>query len=149
MWRHLADMQIRLKGKNIFANYQNKYEQYIYLYFFVLSFLGYSYFFVLSFLGFSHVSSLVVHRRRVHEQVKPFLCSQCPRSFYTSTSLKSHSTVHSTAKRYRCKVHTSYFKAPIGHICDFSSLRRLFCEKMAHVSDWKIFCYTILCTFCM
>ena len=56
------------------------------------------------FSGFSHVSSLVVHRRRVHEQVKPFLCSKCPRAFYSSTSLKSHFSVHSTAKRYRCKV---------------------------------------------
>ena len=26
-WRHLSDMQIRLKGKNIYANHQNKYEQ--------------------------------------------------------------------------------------------------------------------------
>lgn len=45
--------------------------------------------------------------QQIHEGIKKFLCSNCPKSFLRSNQLKSHQKVHTGERPYECKVISS------------------------------------------
>ena len=50
-----------------------------------------------------------LHVRR-HEAVKPYVCSECPKRFCTSTELRYHRPVHSEYKQFSCSLCNRLFK---------------------------------------
>lgn len=54
---------------------------------------------------FAQHSTLLVHKKGVHQRVRPFECAQCGKCFIQNSELKKHSVTH-TGKR-QCMAHTS------------------------------------------
>ena len=50
---------------------------------------------------------LIWHIRR-HEDVKPYVCSECPKCFCSASNLKSHKLRHSDVKHFSCGKSVSY-----------------------------------------
>jgi len=42
--------------------------------------------------------------------VKPYVCSECPKRFYTSSNLKHHQLVHSDIRGFACGLCAKSFK---------------------------------------
>ena len=45
-----------------------------------------------------------------HEGVKPYVCSECPKSFCTAQELKRHQLVHSDVRNFACGFCAKSFK---------------------------------------
>ena len=45
-----------------------------------------------------------------HEDVKPYVCSECPKCFYTATELTRHQPAHSDFKQFCCGLCGKDFK---------------------------------------
>ena len=52
---------------------------------------------------FSRSSNLKEHVQR-HEAVKPYVCSECPKRFYTAAELRQHHSVHLEYKQFSCRL---------------------------------------------
>jgi KRAB domain-containing zinc finger protein len=52
--------------------------------------------------NFTAKSSVLMHKRVVHEKVRKYRCEQCGSSFGNSTDLKRHSKVHTGERPYAC-----------------------------------------------
>lgn len=50
-----------------------------------------------------NIQCLKNHMRTKHSQLKPFRCSQCPKSFKLKNTLVSHMAQHTGEKRYSCE----------------------------------------------
>ena len=50
--------------------------------------------------------------RDSHEDVKPYVCSECPKRFCTVRELRLHHLVHSDVKRFCCSLCDQSFKQP-------------------------------------
>jgi KRAB domain-containing zinc finger protein len=51
---------------------------------------------------FSGPSKLVIHAKNIHQDLKPFKCSDCPRSYQNPKALKVHKRSHENEKRFKC-----------------------------------------------
>ena len=47
---------------------------------------------------------------KVHEGVKPYVCTGCPKRFYTSSNFKRHQLVHSDIRGFACGLCAKSFK---------------------------------------
>ena len=45
-----------------------------------------------------------------YEAVKPYVCNECPKCFYTATELSHHHPVHSEYKQFSCGLRDQLFK---------------------------------------
>jgi uncharacterized Zn-finger protein len=54
-------------------------------------------------LQLSTYASLKNHKKTIHEKIKRFSCSECPKSFSAKHTLKFHLNIHSGLKPYTCK----------------------------------------------
>ncbi|XP_063390583.1 zinc finger protein 22-like isoform X2 [Cydia fagiglandana] len=54
-------------------------------------------------------SNLVSHVRRLHDRARPHQCSQCQRRFFDKTKLRRHMDSHNDVKRFECEVCHSCF----------------------------------------
>jgi len=52
------------------------------------------------------------HSLRRHEDVRPYVCSECPKRFCTAHELRLHHLVHSDVKRFCCSLCNEFFKHP-------------------------------------
>uniref|UniRef100_A0A1B6CSE8 C2H2-type domain-containing protein n=2 Tax=Clastoptera arizonana TaxID=38151 RepID=A0A1B6CSE8_9HEMI len=53
--------------------------------------------------GFRNSSRLAIHRRREHTGERPYKCTYCPRTFFTSNGYKHHLCLHTKKFPYNCK----------------------------------------------
>ena len=65
--------------------------------------------------------NLKQHSLRRHEDVKPYVCSECPKCFCTSRELRSHHLVHLDVKNFSCCLCNKSFKRPWTFVKHFKS----------------------------
>lgn len=51
---------------------------------------------------FSGPSKLIIHARELHQDLKPFKCTDCTRSYQNPKALKVHRRSHEVEKRFKC-----------------------------------------------
>jgi len=65
-----------------------------------------------------------------HEDVKPYVCSECPKRFCTAAELKSHQLVHTDYKQFCCVLCSKYFKRKRGVVRHFKRCaKKLGCSR--------------------
>lgn len=55
-------------------------------------------------LSFLHSFRLKYHIKIVHQKIRPFVCSECGKSFKTKGILRSHGYVHTGERPYNCSI---------------------------------------------
>lgn len=51
---------------------------------------------------FTGPSKLIIHARDQHQDLKPFKCAECPRSYQNPKALKVHKRSHENELRFKC-----------------------------------------------
>jgi len=70
--------------------------------------------------------------------VKPYVCSDCPKSFYTARELKHHQPVHSAVKQFCCGRYGKYFRCKRRVLCHFKRCSGILPSTFHWPMQWSV-----------